>query len=317
MLFSLILSSVLTFVQFNCENLFDFRHDSLKQDIEFTPEGSRRWTKIKYWDKLNNISKAIISCGTEKRNWLVPDIVTLCEIENDSVIRDLAKRSILRDIGYEYIVTNSPDIRGIDVALLYYPGSFAPVRYYPLRVELLKGMRPTSDIHYVSGRVITGDTIHLFVLHAPSRYGGEKRTRKHRMQVVKRIGRAIDSLRSCVVNPKIIVSGDFNDYSTDKSLAFLYDMGLCNISKDAKGNFSALGSYKHKGRWNSIDHILFSENILSWVESCWINDASFLLEEDDKYGGTLPFRTYKAWHYRKGFSDHLPIVLKLLLEKLE
>ncbi len=315
MFLSLLLTSVLTFVQLNCENLFDFRHDSMKQDIEFTPEGSRRWTERKYWDKLNNISKVIISCGTEERNWLVPDIVALCEVENDSVVRDLAKRSPLRNIGYEYIVTNSPDVRGIDVALLYFPGSFAPVRHYPLRVKPVKGMRPTRDILYVSGRVITGDTVHLFVLHAPSRYSGKKRTEAHRMAVVERIGLAIDSLKQCVADPKIIVSGDFNDYATDRPLQYLNSLGMLNVTKTAKGSNGAKASYKYKGAWNSIDHVLFSTNIMSWFASCRVNDPTFLIEDDEKYGGVMPLRTYKAWKYRKGYSDHLPLVVTLLLGK--
>ena len=163
MCLSLLLASLLTLVQLNCENLFDCRHDSLKQDTEFTPDGDRRWTERKYWDKLNNTAKAIISCGTENGDWRVPDLVVLCEVENDSVMRDLAKRSLLRNSNYEYIVTSSPDERGIDVALLYSPGSFAPVRHYPLRIRPVKGMRPTRDILYASGRIITGDTLHIFV----------------------------------------------------------------------------------------------------------------------------------------------------------
>lgn len=146
MCLSLLLSSLLTLVQLNCENLFDCRHDSLKQDIEFTPEGDRRWTASKYWDKLDNTAKAIISCGTEDGDWRLPDLVALCEVENDSVMHDLTRRSLLRSANYEYIMTSSPDERGIDVALLYSPGSFAPVRHYPLRIKPMKGcaQRATS-----------------------------------------------------------------------------------------------------------------------------------------------------------------------------
>lgn len=100
----LFLTAFLTFVEFNCENLFDFRHDSLKNDIEFTPEGDRKWTERKYWNKLNNISKAIISCGIDGKDWHLPDLVALCEVENDSVMRDLTKRSLLRNANYEYLV---------------------------------------------------------------------------------------------------------------------------------------------------------------------------------------------------------------------
>ena len=199
MCLSLLLSSLLTLVQLNCENLFDCRHDSLKQDIEFTPEGDRRWTASKYWDKLDNTAKAIISCGTEDGDWRLPDLVALCEVENDSVMHDLTRRSLLRSANYEYIMTSSPDERGIDVALLYSPGSFAPVRHYPLRIKPMKGMRPTRDILYVAGRIITGDTVHIFVVHAPSRYGGERRTRPHRKLVADRLSRPPST--ACMPSP--------------------------------------------------------------------------------------------------------------------
>lgn len=202
MLLSLFLASLFTFVELNCENLFDCRHDSLKQDMEFTPDGERRWTERKYWNKLNNTAKSIISCGTDGNDWHLPDMIALCEVENDSVMRDLTKRSLLRNANYEYIMTSSPDIRGIDVALAYSPGSFAPIRHYPIRIEPMEGMRPTRDILYVSGRIITGDTLHVFVVHMPSRYGGERLTRPHRRLVGERLCHAIDSLRAACHDPK-------------------------------------------------------------------------------------------------------------------
>lgn len=111
----------------------------------------------------------------DDKDWQIPDLIALCEVENDTVMRDLTKRSLLRNANYEYIVTNSPDERGIDVALIYYPIHFQPIKHYPIRVKPCEGMRPTRDILYVSGRIITDDTLHIFVVHAPSRYGGENR----------------------------------------------------------------------------------------------------------------------------------------------
>jgi len=119
-----LLVSLLTFVELNCENLFDCRHDSLKQDMEFTPDGARKWTQRKYWNKIDNIVKTLMAAGEHGGEWTMPDMVALCEIENDSVARDLVRRSMLRTLGYEYAITDSPDVRGIDVALLWHPGSF-------------------------------------------------------------------------------------------------------------------------------------------------------------------------------------------------
>ncbi len=314
MTLNILLVSLLTFVELNCENLFDYRHDSLKNDIEFTPEGSRKWTRQKYWNKLNNIAKEIISCGVDGREWYIPDLIALCEVENDSVMHDLTKRSLLRNAAYEYIMTDSPDERGLDVALAYSPGSFAPIRHYPLRITPLKGMRHTRDILYVSGRIITDDTLHVFVVHAPSRYGGEKATRPHRRLVADKLSMAIDSIKHVSSDPKIIIAGDFNDYAESESLKELYKHGMTNISHGAKGKNGAKGSYKYKGAWNSIDHILTTGNISTDVKECFINDTPFLLEEDSKYGGVQPFRTYRAYRYRKGYSDHLPVVARIRIK---
>ena len=298
--FSLLLASLLTFVQLNCENLFDCRHDSLKQDIEYTPDGDRRWTERKYWTKLNNTAKSIISCGDGQDDWRLPDMVALCEVENDSVMRDLTKRSLLRGANYEYVVTSSPDVRGIDVALIYSPGSFAPIRHYPLRIKPIDGMRPTRDILYVSGRVVSGDTLHVFVVHAPSRYGGERLTRPHRALVADRLCAAVDSLRAACGDPKIIIAGDFNDGPSSQALAKICAKGMTDVSAGAAGRNGAEGTYKYKGRWERIDHIIVSGNMADRLRSCEVNDAAFMLEPDDKYGGVQPLRTYRAWKYRKG-----------------
>lgn len=313
MFFSLLLTSLLTLVELNCENLFDYRHDSLKQDFEFTPDGDRRWTRTKYWTKLNNTAKSIISCGDADGDWQVPDLVALCEVENDSVMHDLTKRSLLRNANYEYIMTDSPDERGIDVALLYHPGSFAPVNHHALRIKPADGMRPTRDILYVSGRIITGDTLHIFVVHAPSRYGGERHTRPHRKLVADRLCSAIDSLRSVCQEPKIIIAGDFNDYADSPAIRQICSKGMTNISAKATGDNGAEGTYKYKGRWKSLDQIMISAAMEDKLESCRVNDAPFMLESDDKYGGMQPLRTYRAWRYRKGYSDHLPLVARFRL----
>lgn len=313
MCIQLLLVSLFTFVELNCENLFDFRHDNLKQDMEFTPDGERRWTENKYWNKLNNTAQSLISCGTDGYDWHLPDLIALCEVENDSVMHDLTKRSLLRNANYEYIMTSSPDVRGIDVALMYYPGSFAPIRHYPLRVMPMKGMRPTRDILYVSGRIITGDTLHIFVIHLPSRYGGERHTRPHRKLVAERLCEAIDSLQAICHEPKIIIAGDFNEGTDGQTSLMLKGKNLEDISIRATGNNGAKGTYKYKGKWESIDHIIVSQNIALKIYDCKVNDSKFMLEKDDKYGGVQPFRTYRAWKYRNAYSDHLPLVARFKL----
>ena len=301
----------LTIVELNTENLFDTRHDTLKNDYEFLPDSPRHWTRTKYWQKLNRIGQTIIACGEDSSGWTLPDIVGLCEVENDSVLFDLTRRSLLRKARYEYVMTASNDARGIDVALLYSPFSFRLIKADTICVIPMKEMRPTRDILYVEGEIESGDTLHVFLLHAPSRMGGELYSRPFRMHVMERLCSAIDSLRSAYTDPKLLVMGDFNDYADSPSLQLAYEYGLINISAGVHGRNGAKGTYRYHGEWGSLDQILLSGNLRSWVTDCRINDAPFLLEEDTKYGGVKPRRNYNGMRFNNGFSDHLPLVLRL------
>ena len=301
----------LTIVELNTENLFDTRHDTLKNDYEFLPDSPRHWTRTKYWQKLNRIGQTIIACGEDSSGWTLPDIVGLCEVENDSVLFDLTRRSLLRKARYEYVMTASNDTRGIDVALLYSPFSFRLIKADTIRVIPMKEMRPTRDILHAEGEIESGDTLHVFLLHAPSRMGGELYSRPFRKHVMEQLCNVIDSLRRQYVEPKLLVMGDFNDYADSPSLQLAYEHGLINVSAEAHGCNGAKGTYRYHGVWGSLDQILVSVNLRSWVIDCRINDARFLLEDDTKYGGVKPRRNYNGMRFNNGFSDHLPLVLRL------
>lgn len=312
----LILISFLTLVEFNVENLFDTEHDSLKNDLEYTPESNLRWTTQRYWQKLNNIGTAIIACGEDAPSGALPDLIAMAEVENDNVMHDLTKRSVLRNAGYEYIMTDSPDERGIDVALVYQPLAFAPINSRSLRVDTFPGRGPTRDILYVSGRVANDDTLHLFIVHAPSRRGGEEASRPFRLSVAVKVGEAIDSIRTISPKAKIIVTGDLNAYSTDASLAKYGSFELEDVSRHAEGRNGAGGTYRYKGEWNSLDHVLVSRPLQSCVLDVFVCDNPFLTEPDETYGGVKPRRTYNGYKYnRTGTSDHLPLVTVLKLDK--
>ena len=300
---SFLLTSWLTLVELNCENLFDCHHDSLKQDTEWLPASVRKWTPARYWRKVNHIGQEILSCQENG----IPDLVAMVEVENDSCLFDLTRRSLLRHAGYEFLMTESPDLRGIDVALLYQPFSFRPICYDFLAITPLEGMRPTRDILYVQGEIISGDTLHVFVVHAPSRFGGEKQTRPNRQVVADQLVEAISHLPA---HAKVVIAGDFNDGANDPALRFLEDHALTNVSREAQGSHGAEGTYRYQGRWESIDHIFVSAALSGHVSTAYINDAPFLLEEDKKYGGVKPFRTFNGLRYQRGFSDHLPLVVR-------
>ena len=307
MFLNLLLAGFLTFVELNCENLFDYRHDEGKDDTEYLPEATRHWTKKRYWKKLNNIAQELLSTCDDG----IPDLIALCEVENDSVLNDLTRRSLLRNAGYEYLMTSSPDVRGIDVALLYSPFSFAPQRSYPLRVEPVDGMRPTRDILYVSGLIPSGDTLHIFVVHAPSRYGGERYSQPFRRAVADRLCLSLDSIRAITPDAQIIIAGDFNDGPDSPMLQQICRQRIRNLTKDARGANGVKGTYRYKGEWERIDHILGSPYIYNKVDTAYIHAPKFLLEDEKLYGGLRPCRTYNGMRYQPAYSDHLPLVVRL------
>lgn len=308
MMLTLLLINLFTFVELNCENLFDYMHDIGKEDTEFTPDGSYHWTKSRYWKKLDRTGQTILSCA-DSASLSIPDMAVLCEVENDTVLHDLTCRSLLRGARYEYVMTGSPDRRGIDVALLYSPFTFRLLSSHAVRVDTIKGMRPTRDLLYAKGVVASGDTLHVIAAHFPSRRGGEKASRPYRWQAARQLGAMVDSIYNKVAHDAmIIVAGDFNMYSGEKTMDAMLFHGLVDLSANARGRHGAKGTYRYQGAWGSLDHILVSPAVIKKTRGCHINDASFLTEPDEKYGGTKPRRNFLGPVYRNGFSDHLPLV---------
>ena len=151
------------FVSYNVENLFDCVDDTLTNDDEFLPQATRHWTPYRYWDKLQAISRTITTIGDDR----APDFVALCEVENDSVMHDLTRRSALRTVKYNYLMTSSKDPRGIDVALMYKPTTFRPFAHKALSLSQTSSPQGqhTRDVLLVSGQLHMGDTLDIFVCH--------------------------------------------------------------------------------------------------------------------------------------------------------
>lgn len=314
-----------TFVEYNCENLFNCYHDTLKNDNEFLPDAQRKWNFPKYWKKLNDIARVIHQCGentslannsTNDTDYHLPDIVTLCEVENDSTMFMLTRVSLLKGGGYRYIMTDSPDQRGIDVAMLYNPLTFKLCDHAAIRIKPVGRRHPTRDILYAKGMVRSGDTLHIFAIHAPSRSGGQMESEPYRMAVMKSLLTAIDSIRTTTPDACIIVAGDFNDYSDNKSLVTLCKAGMKEVSQNVMGRrhetTGVTGTYKYQGEWESLDHILLSPTLAEKASECYILDNAWMLTEDTQ-GGFKPFRTFLGPIYKKGVSDHLPLVLHIKL----
>lgn len=307
-------------MHYNVENFFDFRDDSLKQDDEFLPDAVRGWNWKRYQSKMVKIAKVILAASNDQ----VPDLVGLCEVENAYCLDGLTKYSPLRDAEYRYVMTDSPDERGIDVALLYQPATFRFIASQSIRIpSALIKRKPTRDLLHVSGRVITGDTLDVFVCHFPSRAGGRK-SEIYRLFVADILRQEIDSLYSVRQNPYFIIMGDFNDYPSSRSVSEV--LGAVPVSGDSVSiaklyNLMAGkqgGTYRYKGEWGMLDQFIVSGSMLLPSSALCTDSAKacrlvfpFLLEEDEQYGGVTPFRTYKGMKYHGGYSDHLPICLDI------
>ena len=309
---------------YNCENLFDIYDDSLTNDNEFLPKGEKYWSKNRYYTKLNQISKVITAVG----GWKAPEIVGLCEVENKKVLNDLIYNTQLYRSEYKLIHKDSPDNRGIDVALLYQPKAFKPLCTEFIKVNFPeKHFRPTRDILYTKGLTKDRDTIHIFINHWPSRWGGQLETEDKRMFTASVVKRKVDSINSNSLNANIIIIGDLNDFTTNKSLTKVLQANnsLEQISPNKLYNLSHtlehtlnLGSHKYQGKWGILDQIIVSGSLLqnqtlyTSIEKAGIFNASFLIENDESNIGKRPFRTYRGYKYIGGYSDHLPVFFDLL-----
>ena len=308
-------------MEYNVENLFDCKHDTLKNDKEFMSDAIKKWTYFRYRDKLLKIAKVIAAAGQE----YIPDLVALCEVENDHVIRDLIFYSPLKEVGYNYVMTSSPDQRGIDVALLYQPGTFKLLdsRSIPIPSAQINRL-PTRDILHVTGKVMSGDTLDVWVCHMPSRSGGQKESEPYRLFTASILKAQVDSIMRVRTHPSILITGDFNDYPTDASIAKVLDARAPSASIEAGKLYNLMdgrkgeGTYRYRGEWGVLDQMIVSGNLLSGeakfhtsYEQARILNFPFLLIEDERYGGSTPFRTYWGARYQGGYSDHLPVLLEL------
>ena len=289
-----------TVMSYNVENLFDTIPDAGKEDKEFLPEGEYKWTGLRLFKKLKAIGKVIVGTDTVKPC----EVVGLCEVENDSVMTWLTERTQLRKLGYKYIMTNSEDPRGIDVALLYSPFRFRLIHHEGIRVKTKK---PTRDVLYASGTMPNGDTLDIYMLHLPSQLGLDEAGKNRRM-ITERILTHSDSVFARRQKPTIIIMGDFNDELRRKQMTPYREHGFRDMTEG-----KTPGTYKYKGDWGNIDHIMLRTTRKERIES-GITNMPMLLERDKSRGGKKPRRTFLGTHYHGGVSDHLPIWIKLSLK---
>lgn len=309
---------------YNTENLFDTKDEPGRDDDEFTPGEARHWTNKKLNQKLVNISKVIISSS----GFEIPDVVALCEIENRGVLDRLLSNTPLKNSNYKIIHKESPDHRGIDLALLYNPDSVYPLEYkfYPLQNQ--GDTVKSREILYFSGIAKKTDTLHFFVNHWPSRYDGLLESKPLRNLAANILKEKIKELQQRYRTPKIILLGDFNDQPSNESISKF--LNARPVSGKAESNQlynlsypwmkNEIGTLKYQSQWSVFDQIIVSGSLIDNDKGYSVVPGNtnivslpFLLENDERYGGVKPFRTYYGYSYEGGFSDHLPIQIKLVV----
>lgn len=298
---------------YNVENLFDCRHDSLKDDYQFLPDSARRWSEYRLQRKLVDISRVIVSAG----GFDPMACIGLCEVENRSVLERLT-RGPLQRFGYQIIHQDSPDRRGIDVALLYNPRVFKPLitSFLPV-IYSGDSTFVTRDILYCKALLGKRDTLHVMMCHLPSQRAENEDADMKRMAAFKVIRHITDSLTDTDKCANIIVMGDFNCPANDKHYrkAMLRDSNLNDMVDKFTG--SEAGTYCYQGVYSCIDHIVVSDAMADStgcgtlslnITDVQIHAEDWMLDKPNKQGVRYPYRTYRGQYYHGGISDHLPLV---------
>lgn len=309
---------------YNVENLFDYFDDTLTIDEQFLPRGDHYWTKSRYSEKQNKLAKTILALG----GWEAPELIGFCEIENRYVLESLTQFTQLKALGYEIIHKDSRDARGIDVAAIYRPDKLRLLNYeyYQLNFPFDPDSR-TRDILHTVLQLPNKDTLHFFVNHWPSKFGGEFETQPKRMYAARFVRAKADSLLKLNPNTHIVITGDFNAEPEEESMIIglgvnteidqLKNTDLFNLMYDLR--FVA-GTHSFENKWGILDQFIVSGNLLMkqsktriYHRTAQIFDMDFLIMEGAT-GARRPFRTYQGPKYIGGYSDHLPIIMDLILD---
>jgi predicted extracellular nuclease len=305
-----------TIAFYNLENLFDTFDDKRTRDDDFLPSSEKRWTQKRYNNKLKKLGYTISKIGS-KTSSNSPAIIGLAEVENRLVVADLIISKELKDKSYDIVHYDSPDERGIDVALIYNTKYYTVENseVFPLNLFNEFGQRDyTRDILLVEG-FLNNEKMYVLVNHWPSRREGIDISEKKRLIASDKVTEIIDLIKQKDENPKIIIMGDFNDNPTNKSIKQLV------MSQDFFNPMDTLlsqykGSLSFKQRWNLFDQILFSTNFFEYTpekhsfSKANIFDSEFLKQFKGKYKGN-PFRTFVGRKYKGGYSDHFPVYIHL------
>ena len=323
---------VLRVMSYNVENFFDTEDDPTHDDDSFLPTGEHHWTHARYQTKIQHIAEVISAVGGEA----FPDLIALMEVENATVLSDLLHRTALGEkAGYRHIITHGEDKRGINVALLYSPETFHLIASEEIPIHFpFDSLRRTRSLLRVTGEVPSGDTLHVFVCHLPSRRGGALASARYRSYCCTRLREQVDSLMAQGgEGTHCLLLGDFNgdpeEASTHEALRsrpYTADMAVQDLPPESLLSFlhrktkqEPPGSYCYQGVWSQLDQAHLTASLLQQRERLRYVAGSaetfcrpFFTTQLSGGGAPIPWRTYGGNFYRGGYSDHFPI--RLLLE---
>lgn len=307
---------------YNVENLFDTIDQPIKLDDEFSPDSDKKWGTERYNDKLTKLSRVFSAMGDGQN---APPIVGLAEVENKTVINDLLKTDAFSASEYGIIHQESPDLRGIDLALVYRKDILKIKKKEFIVATFPREAKYTSrDIVYVESK-LAGETLHILINHWPSRYGGQKESEPRRTQVASIVREKVDAIQKKDKNAKVILLGDFNDSPANISLTQVLKADTVYSEADPSRLFnvsfpieqSGGGSYNYRGQWQLMDQVVVSKSLISEQDKIHTNSSmvnvlreDFMLYKDKRYG-PKPNRSYGGPNYYGGYSDHLPIYADL------
>ena len=324
---------IIRVMSYNVENFFDTEDDPTHEDDSFLPTGAHRWTRARYQEKIQHIAEVISAVGGEA----FPDLIALTEIENATVLSDLIHRTALSEkMGYRYVLTHGEDKRGINVALLYSPSTFRLISSEERPVHFpFDSLRRTRALLRITGEVPSGDTLHLFVCHLPSRRGGALSTSRYRDYCCRILRTQVDSLmQQGGAQTHCLLLGDFNgdpeEAPTTEGLRSQPYSSKIQVNTLPPAQLLALlhrgikqeipGSYCYQGVWSQLDQAHITASLLQrqWGHLHYAPGSAttivrpFYSSRLRENGTLVPWRTYGGTFYRGGYSDHFPI--RLLLE---
>ncbi len=312
-----------TVVFYNVENLFDTIDNPNTIDEQFLPQSDKKWNTGRYNKKINDLGRVISSVNINE----LPELVGLCEIENKTVLEDLTHSRFLKKGDYGIVHEESPDARGIDVALLYRKSDFQYINHQIYRIHFnFDPETTTRDILYVKGSLNNGENLHVFVNHWSSRREGQAESEPKRVYIAQVLRSKVDSLLSKDKKAKIIIVGDFNDEPTNKSIhkvlnatnnlhtKNIYELYNLMFDKAINGE----GTYNFRGNWNMLDNVIVSQTLLNTKkgyrvspDGAMIFKKRWMMYDNVKTGQFTPSKTYGGPNYYGGISDHFPVYMML------